>query len=97
MIQHWLSCHRELSGPPKFRMKVVRSSQNAMKRQISEAVRIELRGEHVLNSLSEYSMCKIQEDWRMKKREEKNELEPKIIDRIIEVNEDGDETVIVLE
>ena len=69
MIKHWLSSHQELSSPPKFRVEVVGSYQDAMTRQIAEAVRIDLRGEHVLNSKSEYSRCRIprlvidQDDW----------------------------------
>ena len=50
-------------------------------KKISEAVRIDLRGEGVLNSKAEYSGCRIprlvidQEDWRIFKKKEQKELE----------------------
>ena len=74
-----------------------------MTRQIAEAVRIDLRGEHVLNSKSEYSRCRIprlvidQDDWRVYKKKEKAELEPKAVETVLEINEEGEETTIVLE
>ena len=98
MIKHWLSSHQELSSPPKFRVEVVASYQDAMTRQIAEAVSIDLRGENVLNSKSEYSRCKIprlvidQEDWKTYKKKEKAELEPAVAKPIMEVNEDDEET-----
>ena len=103
MVKHWLSSHRELNSPPKFRVEVVGSYQDAMTRQIAEAVRIDLRGEDVLNSKSEYSRCKIpllvidQDDWRINKKKEKAELEPKMVEVVVEVTEDGEETTVVLE
>ena len=102
-IKHWLSSHQELKSPPKFRVEVVASYRDAMTRQIAEAVRIDLRGENVLNSKSEYSRCKIprlvidQEDWKTYKKKEKAELEPAVAKPIMEVNEDDEETTIVLE
>ena len=59
MVKHWKLSHPELQELPKFHIKVVASFQDAMSRQLSEAVRIDLRGEHVLNSKSEYSRCKV--------------------------------------
>ena len=53
-----------------------------MTRQISESVRIELRGEGVLNSISEYSRCRLprlvidHDGWKKNKQEEKRILEP---------------------
>ena len=75
------------------------SYQDAMTRQIAEAVRIDLRGENVLNSKSEYSRCTIprlvidQEDWKTYKKKEKAELEPTVAKPIMEVNEDDEETL----
>ena len=59
MIKHWRLSHPDLQEPPKFNIMVVASFQDAMSRQLSEAVRIDLRGENVLNSKSEYSKCKL--------------------------------------
>ena len=48
-----------------------------MTRQISESVRIDLRGGGVLDSKTEYSRCRLprltvdMEEWRVKKKEEK--------------------------
>ena len=73
-----------------------------MTRQIAEAVRIDLRGENVLNSKSEYSRCRIprlvidQEDWRVFKKKEKADLEPKQVEKAVEVNETGEEIANVL-
>ena len=50
MIKHWLSSHAELLLPPKFRMKVVGSFKDALSRQLSESVRIDLRGGGVLKA-----------------------------------------------
>ena len=44
-IKHWLTSHEDLLAPPKFKFKIVRSFQDPLTRQLSEAVRIELRGE----------------------------------------------------
>ena len=50
--------------------------------QISESVRIDLRGGGVLNSKTEYSRCRLPrltvdiEEWMSKKKEEKKILEP---------------------
>ena len=75
---------------------MVGSYQDAMTRQIAEAVRIDLRGEDVLNSKSEYSRCKIprlvidQDDWRINKKKEKAELEPKFVEVVVEVTEESE-------
>ena len=82
MIKHWLTSHQELQEPPAFRIKVVGSFKDSMTRQVSEAVRIELRGEGVLNSKAEFSRCRLprlvidQEGWKKSKVQEKKMLEP---------------------
>ena len=81
MVKHWLSAHAELLEPPKFRMKVVGSFKDALSRQLSESVRIDLRGGGVLNSKTEYSRCRIprlvvdMDEWKRKKTEETMLLE----------------------
>ena len=103
MIKHWLSSHQELKSPPKFKIKVVGRFQDSFTRQVSEAVRIELRGEHILNSRSEYSRCRIprlvidQEEWRKYKKKEVKELEPVRVQGVLEVDENGVETAEMLE
>ena len=42
-VKHWLTSHEELLAPPKFKFKIVRTFQDPLTRQLSEAVRIELR------------------------------------------------------
>ena len=42
MIKHWADSHGELKEPPQFKFKVVASFKDALTRQVSEAVRIEL-------------------------------------------------------
>ena len=52
-----------------------------MTRQISESVRIDLRGENVLNSRTEYSRCRLprltldKDEWRTAKRKKRELLE----------------------
>ena len=58
-VKHWLTEHQELLAPPKFHFKIIQTFQDPLSRQLAEAVRIDLRGEGVLNSKSEYNRCKV--------------------------------------
>ena len=87
IFKHWKTSHPELPEAPKFTIKVVASFQDAMSRQLSEAVRIDLRGSNIINSKSEYSRCRVprlridKEEWKeddqrqSKMEEKKKELE----------------------
>ena len=94
MVKHWQSSHPELETMPKFRIEVIQSFQDAMSRQLSEAVRIELRGEGVLNSKAEYSRCRVprltinKEEWKGRDEAKGKEEEP-IKDNQEEVLESG--------
>ena len=57
MVKHWLTDHAELQEPPNFSMKVIGSYKDALLRQLSDSVRIDLHGGGVLNSKTEYSRC----------------------------------------
>ena len=46
-------------APPGFRFKIIQSFQDPLSRQLAEAVRIDLRGENILNSKAEYSRCRV--------------------------------------
>ena len=59
MLKHWQEHHHDLEHLPKFQFKIVGSYQDALSRQVSKAVRIDMRGGGVLNSKSEYSRCKL--------------------------------------
>ena len=69
-IKHWMLDHSELKEPPPFRFKLVKCFRDPMSRQISEAVRIELRGESTFNSKPEFNRCRVprlridQEGWK---------------------------------
>ena len=71
--------HPELDTPPKFKFKLISSFSDPLTRQISEAVRIEQRGEQILNSKSEFNRCRVprlkidMEGWRAGKEREKLE------------------------
>ena len=71
-VKHWLSSHEELLTPPKFKFKLIQCFKDPLTRQLSEAVRIELRGSDILNSKSEYSRCRVprltvdMEGWKTK-------------------------------
>jgi hypothetical protein len=49
-MKHWVLDQPELDAPPKFKFKIISSFSDSLTRQISEAVRIEQRGELLLNS-----------------------------------------------
>ena len=57
MVKHWQEHHKNPEEINRFHFKVIGSFQDALTRQVSEAVRIDLRGGGVLNSKSEYSRC----------------------------------------
>ena len=59
MLKHWHEKHQDEKGEPRFRIRLVRSFGDALTRQMSESVRIDLRGENVLNSRTEYFRCRL--------------------------------------
>ena len=44
IVKHLATPHPEMTSAPKFKLKVISSFQNALTRQISESVRIDMRG-----------------------------------------------------
>ena len=80
-LKHWQEKHGEEEGEPRFRVRLTRSFGDALTRQISESVRIDLRGENVLNSRTEYSRCRLprltldKDEWRTAKRKKRELLE----------------------
>ena len=58
-VKHWLSSHEDLLEPPQFRFSIIKTFQDPLTRQLSEAVRIERRGEEILNSKAEFSRCRV--------------------------------------
>ena len=44
MLKHWQEHHSDLEHHPRFQFKIIGSYQDALTRQVSEAVRINLRG-----------------------------------------------------
>ena len=69
LVKHWRISHPELPTPPQFSIQVVGSYRDALSRQVGEAVRIDLRGEDVLNSKAEFNRCRLprltinKDDW----------------------------------
>ena len=100
MIKHWVNDHADMPEPPKFQFKVVSSFKDALTRQVSEAVRIELRGGGVLNSKSEYNRCKIprltidQEEWKKLKRTEQQVLDAQEVNH--DPLEDGQDELFLM-
>ena len=45
MIKQWALDHSDLKTPPKFRFEIIGSFRDAVTRQVTEAVRIEHRGQ----------------------------------------------------
>ena len=72
MVKHWRISHPELPTHPKFSIQVIGSYRDALSRQVGEAVRIDLRGEDVLNSKAEFNRCRLprltinRDDWLFK-------------------------------
>jgi hypothetical protein len=99
MIKHWSEHHGGSGDVPKFHFKLIGSFQDALTRQVSEAVRIDLRGGGVLNSKSEYSRCKLprltidRDTWNSQKQETINnndkDLEDKMFKDMADKLEDG--------
>ena len=50
--RHWMLDHPEVEGDPQFRLKIVSSFSDPLKRQLAEAIRTEHRGADILNSKS---------------------------------------------
>ena len=58
MVIHWKTSHEGEQECPPFNFRVIKSFQSSLARQISEAVRIQLRGE-VLNQKGMYNRSKL--------------------------------------
>ena len=77
-VKHWVLDHPDLLAPLRFKIEIVRSFQDPLSRQLSEAVRIDLRGEGILNSKGEFNRCKVPrltidlEGWKKKKKLEES-------------------------
>ena len=48
-----------MEEPPKFKFRLVKSFKDPMSRQLAEAVRIELRGNDILNSKAEFNRSRV--------------------------------------
>ena len=94
MLKHWQECHSQEDGDPKFRVRKVGSFRDPLTRQISESVRIDLRGENVLNSKTEYSRCRLprltidKEVWKTAKKEEERMLGEEGVSKELEQEEE---------
>ena len=80
MVKHWVTSHREVLSHQNSNLKWSQVS-GFLTRQISESVRIDLRGGGILNSKTEYSRCRLprlvidQEELKQMKKTEVKELE----------------------
>ena len=81
-IKHWILSHPEMQEPPAFRFKIIKTFKDPMSRQLSEAVRIELRGSDILNSKGEYNRCRVPRlrvdmtEWQQKQQQKCPPKEP---------------------
>ena len=72
IAKHWEERHPG-EAMPEFRFRMVKSFQDPLSRQVAESVRIDLRGENILNSKTVYSRNKLprlvvqKEDWELRK------------------------------
>jgi hypothetical protein len=94
MLKHWEADHPEDKGMPRFKIRVVRTCQDALSRQVGESVRIDLRGGNVLNSRTEYSRCRLprltidREEWKTAKEKEKKVSEEDAATGVDELTEE---------
>ena len=51
--------HGDLETPPVFKFEIIGSFKDVLSRQVFEAVRIENRGQGILNSKAEFNRCRI--------------------------------------
>ena len=58
-IKHWLLEHQDMEEPPRFKFRLIKTFKDPMSRQLAEAVRIELRGNNILNSKAEYNRSRV--------------------------------------
>ena len=64
-----------MKEPPQFKFQIVSNFKDPLTRQLAESVRIERRGQSILNSKSEYSRCCVprlrvdMEEWKSKVKE----------------------------
>jgi hypothetical protein len=92
-MKHWVLDHPELDAPPRFKFQIISSFSDPLTRQISEAVRIEQRGEMILNSKSEFNRCRVprlkidMEGWKAGKEREKQEKLNKAQDERVEISQ----------
>ena len=76
-MKHWVLDHTELDAPPRFKFKIISSFSDPLTRQISEAVKIEQRGEMILKTKSEFNLCRVprlkidMQGWKAGKEREK--------------------------
>ena len=54
MVKHWLSSLQEEKQVPNFRFKITGTFKDCLSRQITEAMRIFLSEDEMLNSKNEY-------------------------------------------
>jgi hypothetical protein len=70
--------HPDIPDTPQFNIKVLASFKDALSRQLSEAIKIDLSGGNELNSKSDYTRCKIprivinEEEWEVNAEAKRN-------------------------
>ena len=92
-IKHWALDHPEMQSPPKFKFKIISTFGDPLTRQIAESDRIKKSGMEILNSISEYSRCRIprlrinMEGWKEAHLQGKKKV------NIVEVKDSTEETL----
>ena len=94
-IKHLLTEYQDLLATTKFRFSLIQSFKDPLSRQLAESVRIELRGENILNPKSECSRCRVPrlrvdlEGWTSRKKvQEASEKTVSSLEEAKERNED---------
>ena len=90
IVKHWMTTHPSLPSPPEMEFSVTGRFKDCLSRQISEALRINLSRDVLLNSKGEYghnnvSRLTVQEDvWERRKNDRLAEEQEELIKKQVE-------------
>ena len=90
IVKHWMTSHPSLHSPPKMGFTITGRFKDCLSRQISEALRISMSRDALLNSKGEYghnsvSRLTVSEDmWERKERDRREEEQEEVDKKLVE-------------
>ena len=99
ILDHQKIAHRGERGA-KFKFQVIKTFKTSLERQVSEAIRIQRRGENILNRKGEYNRSSLtrlvlDRDWEKKRWEKSWETEDKETELSLESGWEDEDTKLV--